>query len=91
MKATIKRDFAKLFFRQTDVQASATESTLAVDWSLVEEFSCGDEVEVFRVIEDALLEGEKGYLIYNPKNHATSVVTEDVLDLIQELAVEQQA
>lgn len=81
MKAVINVDFAKMFFYPEDVHQQGNGKMVGYAEQCVEKFSNGDEVEVLKVIEDAELEGGKGYLIYNSSNHASTVVAEHVLSL----------
>lgn len=82
MKGIIKFDFAKMFFYQKDVRVEAYEDLVEVDYHCVEEFSKGDEVEILKEIEGNHFSGGKGYVIYNPKNHASTVVACHVLDIL---------
>ena len=86
LKAIIAFDFARLFFYKNEVWEDEEQCADVVEviWDDVDDFIAGDEVEILKVIESDKFSGGKGYVIYNPRNHASAVVAYHVLDFIGE-------
>lgn len=80
MKATIKFDFARMFLYKDEIREEESEDVIEVDYDCLDEFNIGDEVEILKIVESKEFSGGKGYVIYNPKNNASTVVAYHVLN-----------
>ena len=86
LKAIITFDFAKLFFYKNEAWEDEEQCADVVEviWDDVDEFNMGDEVEILKIVESDKFSGGKGYVIYNPKNHASTAVACHTLKFIDE-------
>lgn len=86
MKGIITFDFCKTFFYKNEVWEDDKEyaDVVEVRWEEVDEFNVDDEVEILKVIESDKFSGGKGYVIFNPKNHASTVVAYHALKIIND-------